>query len=340
MMPRNNQIARVLAVARALAATKRGVNLKALAEKNRWSWRTVYRDVAALESAGFPIANEAGKYWLLEGWSGPQQASASPDELLALFVARSASLGWRTTSLGRALERLWMKLTTGATGQLALLPATQAPWLTVRAPSGVDYGAHSKTIATLERAIAGKIVVNCRYRAMSTSQITARTIEPGELYWDPGLETLYLIAWCRMRQAVRIFAIQRFLVVTLMSESFVPRPGVHSKAALKSAFRVWRSGTVEEIRVYFSPQIAEEIRGRTWGSRQKLWAQKDGGVILSIEVAGTAEVERWVASYGGDARVLAPASLAAAVRARHLDGLRTSGSSPERSLSSDDKSVA
>jgi hypothetical protein len=63
-------------------------------------------------------------------------------------------------------------------------------------------------------------------------------------------------------------------------------------------------------------------------------------VVLSIEVAGTAEVERWIASYGGDARVLGPEALAESVRRRHQAGLRSGGSIPERKLSSGDKSVA
>jgi len=51
---------------------------------------------------------------------------------------------------------------------------------------GIDYRAHDKTIATFDRAARDHLAVNCRYRALSTQEVTARVIEPGELYWTRG----------------------------------------------------------------------------------------------------------------------------------------------------------
>ena len=46
---RNDQIVRILTVAHALSQSRRGVSLKTLAAKHGWSWRTLYRDLQALE---------------------------------------------------------------------------------------------------------------------------------------------------------------------------------------------------------------------------------------------------------------------------------------------------
>src|SRR5688572_1838882 len=108
-MPRNDQIARTLGVMSALAASRRGVALKSLAERHGWQLRTLYRDVQALERAGFPIIHEDGRWRIaFDGVTKPL-ASVDADELCALYVAREMARGLRGTSLGRALDRLWAK---------------------------------------------------------------------------------------------------------------------------------------------------------------------------------------------------------------------------------------
>jgi predicted DNA-binding transcriptional regulator YafY len=290
-----------------------------LAERLEIPWRSVYRDVAALERAGFPIERTESGHRLSAGWTAPNLPGIESDEILAFFVVRALTQSWRATALGRPLDRLWMKLTAGRTGQGALLPLVREPWFAVRSPLAIDYRTHDKTIAVFERAARDHLVVTCRYRALSTAQVTARQVEPAELYWDPTLESLYVIGWCRLRNDVRVFAVHRFAAATLTEESFRPRAEARSKPALKNAFRVWRGSNVETVRVRFSADAAAEIRERTWGPGQRIEEDKaegGGAVVLTMEVAGGAEVERWVLGFGAEAEVLAPAELRARVAAQ------------------------
>jgi proteasome accessory factor B len=327
---RNDQIVRILTVAHALSQTRRGVSLKALAERHGWPWRTVYRDVDALERAGFPIEKEDGRHRMTDGWKSPHLPGIEPDEILALYAMRTLADSWRTTALGRPLDRLWMKLTASGSGQGALMPLMGEPWFAVRSPVGIDYRAHDKTIATFERAVRDHLAVTCRYRAASTRQTTARVIEPGELYWDPGLESLYVIGWCRLRQDVRVFALHRFLAASLTDERFTARREARSKAALRGAFRVWRAEHVETVRVWFAAEVADEIRERTWGPGQRIEEDTatvgagagDGGLVLTLEVAGLAEIERWVLGYGGAAEVLEPPALRRSVAERTAEAAK------------------
>ena len=318
-MARNDQIARILTVAQALSQTRRGISLKTLAARHGWPWRTVYRDVKALEKAGFPVESDEGRHRMTTGWIAPRLPGIEPDEVLALYAMRALAESWRATALGRPLERLWMKLTATADGQGALVPLTREPWFSVRSPIGIDYRAHDKTIATFDRAARDRLAVNARYRALSTGTITARVIEPGELYWDPGLESLYVIGWCRLRQDIRVFALQRFIAATLTEEPFTPRAGARSKAALRGAFRVWRDENIQKVRIRFVAKLVPEIRERVWGIGQRFDEEEPtaptggGGVVLTLEVAGLAEIERWVLGYGGAAEALEPPALRQAV---------------------------
>ena len=75
------------------------------------------------------------------------------------------------TSMGRRLDRLWMKLTASAGRQTALLPVDGPSWLTVAGPLSIDYRPHQSTIATLEGAVPERPFAfehdTVRYRPMS-----------------------------------------------------------------------------------------------------------------------------------------------------------------------------
>jgi predicted DNA-binding transcriptional regulator YafY len=77
---------------------------------------------------------------------------------------------------------------------------------------------------------------------------------------------------------------------------------------------VWRESTVLKVRARLRGAAAAEVRERRLHPSQKL-VERDGEVEVSFEVAGLAEVERWLLAYGGDATALAPAELVARVRA-------------------------
>lgn len=312
-MARNDRTVRLEVVKQALAGSRRGVALRILAEKHDWNLRTLYRDIEALQAAQFPIVEEEGRY-RIDGKVATFSGAPSPDERLALFLAREQAAGWKHTSLGRALDTLWNRLSS-SDGQAALFPVETVPWIATRAWTAVDYGQHRRIVETIERAVRERVAIQARYRAASTSQTTSRVIEPGQLHWDPGLESLYLVGWCRLRGDTRVFAVHRFIAVTLLDEHCPARPETRSAAALRKAFRVWRSDRVERIRIAFTPDVAAEIRERRWLASQQI-VEDQGSAILTGEVAGLAEVERWVLSYGPSAKVVEPKELRDRVAAK------------------------
>ena len=304
---RNDRSVRLEVLKRALMQTRRGVALRDLADKHGWKLRNLYRDVEVLETAGFPILRD-GSLHRMDTIAPSTAGTPGPDERLALFLAREQAAGWRHTSLGKALDKLWHRIAASADGQGALLPIESSPWLSTRTFHPIDYGRHAKIVQTLEQATRDRVAVQARYRAASTHQITSRVIEPGQLYWDPGLETLYLIGWCRLRSDIRVFAVHRFAAVAPTNLTFAPRAEANGRA-LKNAFRVWRDDRLYPIQVHFDATVADEIRERRWLVNQTLTDAPHGAVILQGEVAGLAEVERWVLGYGALAEVIAPREL-------------------------------
>lgn len=314
-MARHEQMSRLLQVALTLGASQRGLPLRVLAERHGWRVRSLYRDIETLEAAGFPVLHEEGRYRLPRNWMGLTEAVLAPDERLALFLTRQLAGGLRETSVGRALDKLWARLSGARADTPLLMPAEQGH-VGTRSSLAIDYSAHRRAIATIEAALAESVALRCEYLALSTGTLTARVVEPGELHWDPVLESLYLIGFCRLRQDVRVFAVHRLRMVSLTRERAVARAGTSSHDALKHAFRVWRSGTVERVSVRLSGRAAQEAAERRVHASQKLVHIGGGEVRIDLEVAGLEEVARWVLGLGDCAVVLQPTALREVVRGR------------------------
>jgi predicted DNA-binding transcriptional regulator YafY len=269
--------------------------------------------------------------------------AVEPDELLALFLARELVGSTWVAALGKGLDRLWAKLS-ASSGQPLLMPATDAPFR-VRGIGAIDYTPHRATLACLEQAAVTRTAVRCRFRRSRTGEISERVIEPGEIYLDASLEALYCIAWCRLRNDVRVFAVHRFLEAALTDERFAHRPETRSRVALHTAFRVWRGANIERVRLAFSARVSDEIHERRWHPSQVITPTTAGGVLLEMSVAEPAELVRWLLGFAGEVEVLEPVSLRDAVRDGHRDAirggtLRAVPASTESSLSRSDTAPA
>ncbi|MEZ4363834.1 MAG: WYL domain-containing protein [Kofleriaceae bacterium] len=307
---------RLLAILQALSQSKRGVVLKQLAERKGWPLRALYRDMRSLSDAGFPVGHEHGRYWLVDGWTPPKAAGVSDKEMMALFLARHINPALKGTPFGRALDSLWSKIS--STGpQAKLLPDQEPPFVT-RATAAIDYGAHQETLELLRAAVESRTSVWIRYRTPG-GELTERVIEPGYIYFDSGLESMYVPSWCQLRGAIRVFAVHRIQQIEARTTPATMPPGPRSRRALERAFRVWYREHVEHVIVLFVPPVAGEIRERVWHSSQRLVDEPGGGVYLHLDITAPEELERWLLGFGPAARVIAPERLAARLQRLHAE---------------------
>jgi predicted DNA-binding transcriptional regulator YafY len=316
-MSRNDRIARLFRVLNQLATSKRGLPIKALADREGIPLRSLYRDIEAIEKAGFPLLHEDGRYRLLPGWMPATQMGIDEEELLALFLAREQATGWSGSQIGQALDRLYAKLAAAPGKSGTLMPKGLAIGFTQAAPAARDYRKHRQSVATLDRAIRERLLTTAVYEAIS-GEVTQRRIEPAQLHWDARLEALYLIAYCRLRQDIRVFAAHRFRAVSLGRETFQPRPGVSSQEALRHSFRVWRAAEVVRVQLCFEGRAARLIAERRWHPSQRLRRIGGGDLLFEAEVAGVAEITPWILSFGTECTVLGPDTLAERIREVHL----------------------
>src|SRR5438445_4633772 len=68
-------------------------------------------------------------------------------------------------------------------------------------------------------------------------------------------------------------------------------------------------GDLVIVRVVFARGLARYIRERVWHPSQKLRDLPDGRLEMTLQVADTLEVQRWILGYGVQAEVVAPEGL-------------------------------
>ncbi|MGN6107975.1 MAG: helix-turn-helix transcriptional regulator [Kofleriaceae bacterium] len=320
----DSQVVRALALLIEMARSRRGILLKPFAEKRGYPLRAVYRSRDVLVKAGAPIypsADSPGRWQLKEGWLPPSVVGAAREELMALFVARQLAPGLRGTSVGRSLDNLWSKLASGGPQQSLTLNESPPP-LSVRALPAIEYDSHRATLDLLGEAIERRHAVRVHYRTPE-AVTTERVIEPGFLHWDGGLEAIYVPSWCRLRDAVRVFAVHRIRAIDPLPQE--RSRSVPTSKVLSRAFRIWYRDEVEHVEVRFAARVAGEIGERQWHSSQRLVDAPDGGVYLHLDIAAPEELERWLLGFGPDAQVIQPGRLAERIQSLHARAARAGG---------------
>jgi predicted DNA-binding transcriptional regulator YafY len=79
-------------------------------------------------------------------------------------------------------------------------------------------------------------------------------------------------------------------------------------AYLGSSFGVIAEPAVQ-VKIRFDKRWATYVSEHTWHASQQLAPGPDGGVEVSMQVGGTAELRAWVLSFGAAAEVLEPEAL-------------------------------
>ncbi|MEV4703629.1 YafY family protein [Actinoplanes sp. NPDC049316] len=186
-----------------------------LAGRFEVSARTVERDIGALQQSGVPIYAEPGRtggYCLDKARTLPP-VNLTPGEAVAMAVAlrRMEGTPFRAAA-GSALRKL-----------VAAMQADDAAAshdLAGRVHLVGDAGPAAPIPRLVSDALATRRVLRIRY-GDSEGAATTREVEPlgyvgKEVHW-------YLVAWCRMRDALRVFRTDRITSVSVTAEVPAPR---------------------------------------------------------------------------------------------------------------------
>jgi len=272
--------------------------------------RTVYRDLDALQSAGFPMYTERvdGKsLWsLLFTVKHYFPIPFNLTELMALHFSRDVLKVLEGTVFYDSLESLFQKVRTTLPPESKKYLEQVSKSLSSRPRPYKQYEKFKEIIHQVNEAVIQRKVIEIVYYTMSRQRRTKRKVAPYHVWFYDG--TFYLIGLCSLANEIRIFALDRIKILHTTEETFNIPSDFDFDALMNKSFGVFQ-GPVVKIKVWFDKKIAGYIREKVWHSSQKIQDQKDGSIIFEAEVSGTDEVKYWVMSWGAKALVLEPESL-------------------------------
>lgn len=316
-MPRNQEVIRQWKVLHALESSRHGVAIDALAKDLAVTTRTIRRDLAALQEAGFPLYDEhddAGRVrWHIDGQVlKGLETGFTLAELCALYLSRnileSVAGSPFQRDLGNAFARLEKMLSPRMRQFLDRLPAVLVAKPGPRARSGAD--ASDVTGRLLEATLHFR-VARMQYHSVSSRRVKDYVIHPYRLAFAQG--GLYLLAYVPEYEAVRTFAIDRIASVSLEKQTFSPKQAV-ADDVFGNSLGV-NTGPPERAEIAFDASVAPFVRTRVWHPSQEVRDGEGGQLVLTLNVCHDWALRNWILGWGPAAKVLAPASLARQVRA-------------------------
>ena len=289
-----------------------GIAVDDAARKLGCTVRTIWRDLDVLQKAGFPLYDDKGADGRRSLWKLEEQftlglpVKLSLAETAALVMSRdllrpagAGALGAAVTSafdkIGRVLSRDALRLL----DQMRETIGVRAIGAKLQAPA-------AEHVALIQKALLDRRCLDMRYYSMSRDEENQRQVNPYHLtVFDGGF---YLVGYCHLRKTERIFAVERIRELKMLAMHFKVRPGFNAEEYLKHAWGIVK-GDVATVRAIFSGSIARYVRDRLWHPSQKLRDLPDGRLEMTLRVADTLEVRRWILGLGPWAEVMEPLSL-------------------------------
>ena len=221
-MARGDQLGRQWKIIQTLISSRKGKSASELARELECRPRTLYRDLEALQAAGFPIYTERSEgknLWsVLDTVKNQIPIPFTLTELMALHFSRDMLKVFKDTAFFESLESLLQKVkTTLPKDSIEYLKSVeQALHLSMKPYK--DYGRFKEIINRVMDASVNRKTIEIVYFTMSRKRETRRRIDPYRVWFFNG--TFYLIGFCHMRNEIRIFALDRIKLLHQTKESF------------------------------------------------------------------------------------------------------------------------
>ena len=335
-MARGDQLARQWKIFQTLVTSRYGKSVSDIAKDLDCHKRTVYRDLNALEAAGFPLyteeANGKNLWFLIDSARKPMPMTFRLPELMAFYFGREALKILTGTAFYDSLEDLFQKIKATIPPESIKFLKNVEQSLKVGPNPYKPYSNFKNHIELINDAIITKKVIDIVYYTMSRKKETRRKVAPYKLWFVDG--SFYLIGHCKWKEEVRIFAVHRIKNLCPTDETFEVPDDFDIDEFMGNCFGAFH-GKPEKIKVLFSAQIAEYIKEKIWHESQKLHDNPDGSVLFEADLACTRDIKSWIMRWGADAIVLEPEKLRNEIRTEAIEMIAAYASGmeqPEKTL--------
>jgi proteasome accessory factor B len=287
-------------------------NASRLAREAGVSAKTIHRDIGFMrDRLNLPVEFDARR----NGYSYTGEVSAFPTmqitegEIFALVVAEKALQQYRGTSFEKPLLSAIKKMEQALPDTISLNLADIERTISFR--TRAEPILNLEIFDALAKAVAQRQQLELRYRKPG-QPAEQRLVDAYHLANING--EWFLFAFDHARKDLRTFVPARIQSVKPTGKTFERAQKFSLEKRLRDSFGVHAGEGEFEVAVRFTPRAADYIREKKWHASQTLRDLKGGGAELKMKLSSLAEVQRWILSWGGDAKVLKPKELVESVR--------------------------
>jgi predicted DNA-binding transcriptional regulator YafY len=288
-------------------------NASTLAREIEVATKTIHRDIEFMrDRLNLPIEFEPAR----NGYHYTEEVSAFPTmqitegELFALVIAEKALQQYRGTSFEKPLLSAIRKMEQALPDTISLNLADVGQTISFR--TRAELVLNLEIFDALARAVAQRQQLELAYRKPGQGQPEKRLVDPYHLANING--EWFLFAHDHARKDIRTFVPARIQSVKPTGKAFERSPKFSLEKRLQDSFGVHSGKGNYEVVIRFHARVADYIREKKWHESQRLRELKGGGVELRMRLSSLVEVERWILSWGGDARVIKPRELTEAIK--------------------------
>jgi len=287
-------------------------NATSLAREIEVTTKTIHRDLEFMrDRLNLPLAFDRAR----NGYHYTAEVSAFPTmqitegEIFALVVAEKALQQYRGTSFEKPLLSALRKMQQALPDTISLNLADIEKTISFR--TRAEPVLNLEIFETLAQAVAQRQQLELLYRKPGAAA-EPRLVDAYHLANING--EWYLFAYDHARKDLRTFVPARIQSVKPTGKTFERTQKFSLEKRLRDSFGVHAGEGEFEVVIRFNARAADYIREKKWHPSQTLRELEGGGAELKMKLSSLAEVQRWVLSWGGDAKVLKPSELIEAVR--------------------------
>jgi predicted DNA-binding transcriptional regulator YafY len=292
-----------------LIENKHYPNIQALARQLEVNARTIERDIEQLRDFfNAPLVyDRLHKGYYYEGKFTLPPFQFTEGEMVVLFLGQKLLSQFEGTIYQKEIQSLSLKLQCLLNSEPCstnfLLDDIVS--FNIAPLRGEDWRV-AKFFAWLQNAIQCHNKVKMLYYSITTGETRERTVSPYHLRYYDG--AWYLIAYCYLRNAPRIFAIDRIESLEVLPEKYYYPDDFQIEEFLDGVRGIVR-GKKYQVEIKFDAFQAKWIKEKKRKSFEEIRELPDGGLIFKSEVSGLTEVKQWVLSFGYHVEVIKPEEL-------------------------------
>jgi len=276
-----------------------------LARKFEVNERTIYRDFTTLGAdLSVPVYDD-NRRWKINAKRFLPPIRFSVSEALNIFLTSRLMLSY-SHRYDPTIEATFSKLSSVLPGPLAEQVRKTMEWMQ-KLPKDEK---HLGILATAAEAWVSQRKLKIVYRNLDDDKGTERIIEP--YYIEPAAagHASYVLGYCHLKKALRMFKIERIESAELTAELYTIPSDFDANEYFGSSWGIVVEGEVKTVRLAIkNPKIMRLLSETIWHPSQTFEKLKDGSLIMTLKVTDTQELFTWILSWGDKVRVLEPEGL-------------------------------